>query len=106
MHLAAATSRRPLVEVLADVLESDRPFELTQCDGSQIREDVVPDLTGYGFGVRQGLRVKDDRALEPNPGVLRRAEVGDDRRQIDDRRRLGGRRAGRRFCRLIRGWGG
>ena len=29
-HLAAAAGRRPLVEVLADVLEADRPFKLMQ----------------------------------------------------------------------------
>ena len=77
-------------EVLTDVLEPDRPFELLQRDGPQIGEDVVADLAGDRFGMRQRLGVEDDRRLQPDPGVLRRAEIGDDRRQIIDRRRLGG----------------
>ena len=70
-----------LVEIVPQVLQAGGALDLRQRRGAQESEDVAGDLGAQRFRLRRRLGVEQQRSFEPDPGVLRRAEIGDDRRE-------------------------
>ena len=87
--LAAGADERAVAEVLANVLQSDRPLQFARARGCADRR-----ARRWRFR-RRGLRDaasscgRTRSSLQPHPGVGGGGDIGDDRRQIDDARAAG-----------------
>ena len=73
---AAGANGGAVVEVLADVLQADRPLDVAQVQRAEIGEEIGRDLAAQDVGMRRRLGVDDDRTLKSDPGVPRRGEIG------------------------------